>query len=290
MFNTDTGNVAIFFGEKGSKSRINNIAFSLESRKQKKDGLNCDNDGIWRYYKNNKFTQYTGVLNFEGGKFFVADGYLCSDANGLAEYGGKWYFLANGQVQTQYTGLALYDGWWFYITKGVLDTSKKGLVPYDGSLFLVADGQILRNVSGLWYDSFNTHEWYYLADGQVTTYFTGLAQYQGAWFLVENGKLATYFTGYVETVSGAIYRVVSGRVLSGTGLLNGAPEFEPTAEEVINVEPDYSDTTIEDTPANEELPVEPSVETEPVLAEPAVDHMLLSEIRQVLLLTSSRQL
>ena len=66
-----------------------------------KKGLHLDDDEVWRYYEKNQFVEFTGVLDFEGWQFFVADGILCSDANGLAEYGDKWYFLAAGQVQSQ---------------------------------------------------------------------------------------------------------------------------------------------------------------------------------------------
>ena len=225
-----------------------------------KKGLHLDDDEVWRYYEKNQFVEFTGVLDFEGWQFFVADGILCSDANGLAEYGDKWYFLAAGQVQSQYTGLALYDGWWFYITDGVLDTRKKGLIPYDGSLFLVADGQILRNVSGLWYDPFDSFEWYYLADGQVVTYYTGLAQYDGATFYVIEGRLASENTGNVE-FEGASFHVIGGRVIENATVnrastLNGVPE--PVAEDVY-VEPEVVELFVEDTPV--EIFFEPFTET-----------------------------
>ena len=176
-----------------------------------KNGLYLDDDGVWRYYENGVFVEKTGIVEFEGGQFFVANGILCSDANGLALFNEQWYFLANGQIQLQYTGLALYDGEWFYIVNGLLNTKQNGLVDYNGSKFIVAVGRIVRGVNGLWQNTDGV--WYYMADGQVVTYYTGLVQYDGAWFYVINGRLATEFTGDVE-YNGAIFHVVGGQVVN----------------------------------------------------------------------------
>ena len=172
-------------------------------------GLNCDADGVWRYYENGAFVEKTGIVEFQGGQFFVANGVLCSTANGLAEYGGQWYFLANGQIQTQYVGLALYDGEWFYVQNGRFDPNLSGLVDYDGSKFIVAAGRIIRGINGLWQNTDGV--WYFLADSQVVTYYSGMAEYNGSWFYVINGRLATEFTGDVEQ-NGMIYHVVGGQV------------------------------------------------------------------------------
>ena len=178
-------------------------------------GLAMDDDGVWRYYENDTFVPKTGIVDYQGGSFFVADGVLCSDANGLAEYGGQWYFLASGQIQKQHTGLSLYDGEWFYVENGIMNASKNGLVTYDGGQFLVAAGRICYDVSGLWQNSINIggdNKWYFLSEGQVQTQHTGLAQYDGAWFYIIGGMLAEDFTGTVE-YDGSQFQVVNGQVV-----------------------------------------------------------------------------
>ncbi len=180
-----------------------------------KDGLVRDDDGIYRYYENNKFVPFSGIADYQGGSFFVANGVLCSDANGLNLYDGVWYFLSQGQVQKQYSGLALYDGEWFYIVEGILNDSKNGLILYDGGQFLVAAGRICYDVSGPWQNSINIggdNKWYFLSEGQVQTQYTGLAQYDGAWFYIIGGLLADYYTGTVE-YNGSQFQVVNGQVV-----------------------------------------------------------------------------
>ena len=182
----------------------------VEPEFDKKNGLVLDDDGKLRVYKNDQVDiNYSGIVEYNGGKFFIAKGEMCSDASGLNLYDGKWYFLSNGQIQIQYTGLVQYDGEWFYITNGVLDSSKNGLVDYDGSKFLVSEGRIRYDVNGLWQNFDGS--WYFLANGQVQTQHTGVAEYDGAFFYVRAGKLATDYNGTVN-YDGATFRVVGGQL------------------------------------------------------------------------------
>ncbi|MCD8396380.1 MAG: hypothetical protein LUD12_04240 [Lachnospiraceae bacterium] len=172
-------------------------------------GLHLDDDGVYRYYVNNAVDYtYSGIVTYQGGQFFVANGVLCSDANGLNLYDGTWYFLSQGQVQTQYTGFAEYDGSYFYIVKGVLSTVVNGLVEYDGSKFLVAEGRLINTYNGLYQDF--DGDWYFLANGQLQDY-TGVAMYDGAFFKLVNGVLDSTFNGTIE-YDGATFNVVAGQL------------------------------------------------------------------------------
>jgi len=171
-------------------------------------GLQLDSTGTYRYYVNDVFTKYTGIVEFNGGQFFVANGVLCSEANGLNLYNGTWYYLSQGQIQTQHTGFALYDGEWFYLKKGVLDTSVNGLVDYNGGTFLIAAGRLVSEYSGLWENSDGT--WYFLANGQLQEY-TGVAMYDGAFFKLVKGVLDVTFNGTME-YDGATFYVVNGQL------------------------------------------------------------------------------
>ena len=159
-----------------------------DTEKDPINGLHKDDDGVWRYYENNEFKKdFTGIAEYQGGKFFVANGVLCSDAKGLNLYNGEWYFLAGGQIQTQVTGLAMYNGEWFFLTNGKLDRSKTGLVEYDGAKFIIAKGELQR-YSGLWQDPADG-TWYFAALGQIQEQYTGTAIYDGQTFELVNGKL-----------------------------------------------------------------------------------------------------
>jgi hypothetical protein len=183
------------------------------SKPEAKNGLVLDGDGVWRYYVGGVFkSDYNGIVRYNGGSFFVANGLLCKDANGLNLNSAdkKWYFLSQGQVQTSYTGLAEYDGEWFSIQGGVLDESVEGLVPYNGGSFLFSAGRLRKDVSGLWGADVNGDFWY-LAKGQAQTQYTGLAEYQGSWFYVMGGKWANKYNGTV-VYDGVKFKVVNGQV------------------------------------------------------------------------------
>ncbi len=181
----------------------------VEAGAEAKNGLVYE-EGEWRYFENGTWNKaFAGIVEFQGGQFFVADGVVCGNAFGLQLYKDTWYFVSQGQIQTQYTGLALYDGEWFYIENGILDTVRNGLVDYDGSQFLVAAGRIRLDVNGLWQ---STDGWVYLSNGQVQDY-TGLVNYDGSWFYVIDGKLATDFNGTVK-YDGADFKVVAGEVVA----------------------------------------------------------------------------
>ncbi|MBR4726851.1 MAG: hypothetical protein IK080_03075, partial [Clostridia bacterium] len=157
---------------------------------------------------------FYGFAEYEGGLFYVYQGDVVTDANGLVNDPNNpadWYFCANGQAQLQYSGLAEYGGEWFYLENGKLNTARVGIVEYDGGRFMIAAGRILREVNGLIQDP-NTGLWYYVAAGQVADY-TGLVQYDGAWFYVTNGELATGYTGPVE-YNGATFQVVNGQMVA----------------------------------------------------------------------------
>lgn len=176
------------------------------------NGLHLDSDGVYRYYINGEFQEeFTGIVDYAGERFFVTDGVLCSDANGLNLYDNEWYFLSSGQIQRSYTGLALYDGEWFYIVNGKLDDNVTGLVPYNGGTFLFIEGRLAREVNGLWLNYVDDNQWYFLALGQVQTQHTGVAMYDDAFFYVRNGILASDYNGTIE-YDGATFNVVAGQL------------------------------------------------------------------------------
>ena len=199
------------------KPDLNLVPRGTDPRAPVKNGLTQDSDGVWRYYDRNVFVPFTGIAEYRGGWFFVANGVLCSEANGLNSFQNDWYYLSQGKIQDQYTGLALYNGAWFYIAFGILNTEWRGLLDYNGGQFLVSAGQIRRDVSGLWHNDAETQiggddAWYYLSGGQVQNRYTGLVQYGGEWFYVINGKLAEDYTGPV-IYGGHEFWVVNGQVV-----------------------------------------------------------------------------
>jgi ribosomal protein L32 len=174
-----------------------------------KNGLVKDEDGVWRYYEDDKLVEKDQIVEFEGGKFWVIKGVLASGANGLTICpDGKGYFLSQGQIQT-ITGEAEYQGDWFLIRNGELDVNGNGLYKYDGAKFAFAAGKLRKDINGLWQNP-QDGKWYFLANGQVQDK-TGVALYDGAAFLLKNGQLDTAYEGEYE-YDGATFIVINGQL------------------------------------------------------------------------------
>lgn len=152
-----------------------------------KQGLILDDDGVWRYYIDGEVAEdFTDIVPFQGGEFWVVNGEVPADANGMIVCpDGQAYFLSQGQIQ-RVTQWAEYNGEWFILEDGEL-ADVTGLEYYDGGLFAVESGRKLH-VNGLWQDPNNEDVWVFLADGQLVDY-TGVVTYDGAEFYVENGFL-----------------------------------------------------------------------------------------------------
>lgn len=173
-----------------------------------KNGLVNEN-GQWVLYKDGAVdTGAYGIMEYNGGRFFVANGAIIPNS-GLVSDGSAWYYLSSGQV-ADYTGLASYDGAWFYVTNGMLDTERNGIVSYDGAQFMLAAGRIVTEANGLIQDPVSG-KWYFVSAGQVASNYRGLALYDGQWFYVWDGVFQSDAEGWVEH-DGAMFYVVNGMV------------------------------------------------------------------------------
>ena len=194
----------------GSSNSSSNPVASGVSLKKEGDTFVCYVDGKCS-------DTYTGYADYESSKFYVENGKLNSNINGVQIDPNSdplvWYFCANGQVQAQHVGLAEYDGEWFYVENGKVAVDMNKFVNYDGGLFAVAVGRIVSEYSGLMQDPENpqTGDWYFFANGQAQTQYTGLAMYDGEWFYIVKGKLATDYTGNVD-YDGSVFYVENGMV------------------------------------------------------------------------------
>jgi len=147
------------------------------------NGLNPD-DG-W-YYIDGEKSNFTGLVKYDTGLFYVENGQWQKNLNGLKLIGEDFWFLAGGQVQ-EHHGFALYDGEWFYLDGGKLDVTASGVYEYNGKSFLVAAGRLVSECTGL--AQVPAGDWYYVAEGRVLTEFSGEIEYDGKLFQIGNGKL-----------------------------------------------------------------------------------------------------
>jgi len=152
-----------------------------------KQGLAQDENGEWAYYVDGEIVAATLLVPYQGGEFWVVNGYVAKNASGLTICpDGKAYYLSHGQIQ-RVSGFAEYNHKWFILKNGELD-KVTGLYDYDGGTFAVQAGRIL-DVDGLWKDPLSG-KWAFLSNGQVQKQYTGEVTFDGKTFNVVNGYLA----------------------------------------------------------------------------------------------------
>ena len=171
-------------------TEINGLHFVTEGYKERMSDEKVFSNTFF-FFRNGRVDEdFEGLTEYNGAKFYVKDGKIVTDMNGLYLVSGtdeetttddKFYFFSNGQLQSEYKGLALYDNEWFYLENGYLDTNTNGIVEHDGGKFIVAVGRIAKEANGLWQDP-KDGKWYFASNGQIQTQHTGVAGYDGKLF------------------------------------------------------------------------------------------------------------
>ena len=191
-----------------------------------KDGLCNGKDGCETGAKDGEFVYFekgevsetkSGLVDFEGGKFYLKDGKIDTSLNGVdggekLDLGLDFYWFNNGQVANNYSGLAAYIGTkgegWFVVTNGKVDLSYMGLYTWAGQRFVISYGQWAKSYNGFyWTDDAVV----FVEDGMVST-SSGLVNYNGGIFLIEKGILCEDFTGEYADHNGTIFNVDHGMV------------------------------------------------------------------------------
>lgn len=171
------------------------------------------------YYINGKPSNYTGMVDYNGGSFFVVNGRLNRNANGLTLVGDKFLFLAYGQLQVHH-GFALYDGEWFYLDGGELDLNATGIYEYDGGLFVIAVGRLVSEYTGL---AEVDSKWYFVVNGQVQTQYTGYLDWNGVKYLIVRGQMIRSVSNYSELDASLSTLDLNALLLSTPSDLPGTP-------------------------------------------------------------------
>ena len=139
-----------------------------------KNGLQLDQDHVWRYYQNGQVdVNYTGLVQYWGTWYYIENGVLNWGYTGLTNYYGTWYYVEQGRLNWGYTGLTNYYGTWYYVEQGRLNWGYTGLTKY--------------------YDT-----WYYVEQGRLNWGYTGLTNYYGTWYYVAQGILNWNYSGIVQ--------------------------------------------------------------------------------------------
>ena len=185
-------------------SRLDLIAYLGDIPEEPVDsvfGLNLDADGIWRYYEDGIFVRRTGIVEYNGGKYFICDGVISWETNSLILVDGRWVLIYNGMFLQDYNGL-YYDvnlGWW-----------------------LVRDGVVDFSYTGLWNDP--TYGWWLIGGGTIAWDYTGLwNDAEVGWWLIRNGTIAFDYSGMWNDPNYGWWLIGGGRLVNDyNGLWNDA--------------------------------------------------------------------
>ena len=190
-----------------------------EPATEAKGQLVLSSDGSWYYMKNGKIDyDYDGLAQNEYGWWKISNGTVDFGYTGLArnEYG--WWKVSNGTVDFGYTGLAQNEYGWWKVSNGTVDFSANGLL-YDNmseKWWYFNNGAIDYNYDGL---ALNEYGWWKISNGTVDFKYTGLALNEYGWWKVSNGTVDFGYTGLAQNEYGW-WKVSNGTVdFSANGLL-----------------------------------------------------------------------
>ena len=160
-----------------------------EPATEAKGQLVLSSDGSWYYMKNGKIDyDYDGLAQNEYGWWKISNGTVDFSANGLLydNMSEKWWYFNNGAVDYNYDGLALNEYGWWKISYGTVDFGYTGL-------------------------ALNEYGWWMVNKGIPDITYNGIAANQYGLWKVSNGTVEFNYTG-TYTFGNGTYTIVNGLV------------------------------------------------------------------------------
>lgn len=136
----------------------------------------------WYLYENNKKSQKSELVKYEGKWFFVLFGIWYSKYTGVIEHKNVLFYIKNGRWKQNYNGMAKYNGYCYYFKNGKASQEKNGFVTYDGRVYYIKDGKQVKESQILKYKG----KEYFFKNGVKSTY-TGLLRHNGKWYYLKKG-------------------------------------------------------------------------------------------------------
>lgn len=169
------------------------------------NGYQCDPEAFLNRELPNKW-----VTAIYGGWYYVENGAINYNYNGVAQNENGWWKITNGKVDFGFTGLAQNDNGWWYLKDGKVDFSYNGLVQNNMGWWAVVNGKVDFSYNGL---RSNEHGWWMLQGGKVDFDYNGLCVNENGTWVLKGGKVDFDFTGDYK-FSGTTYKVQKGKVVS----------------------------------------------------------------------------
>ena len=157
------------------------------------------------------------VLSSDGSWYYMKNGKIDYDYDGLAQNEYGWWKISNGTVDFGYTGLAQNEYGWWKVSNGTVDFGYTGLAQNEYGCWKVSNGTVDFSANGLLYDNMS-EKWWYFNNGAVDYNYDGLALNEYGWWKISNGTVDFKYTGLALNEYGW-WKVSNGTVDFGyTGL------------------------------------------------------------------------
>ena len=182
-----------------------------ESATEAKGQLVLSSDGSWYYMKNGKIDyDYDGLAQNEYGWWKISNGTVDFGYTGLAQNEYGWWKISNGTVDFSANGL-LYDNMsekWWYFNNGAVDYNYDGLALNEYGWWKISDGTVDFGYTGL---ALNEYGWWMVNKGIPDITYNGIAANQYGLWKVSNGTVEFNYTG-TYTFGNGTYTIVNGLV------------------------------------------------------------------------------
>ena len=134
------------------------------------------------------------VLSSDGSWYYMKNGKIDYDYDGLAQNEYGWWKISNGTVDFGYTGLAQNEYGWWKVSNGTVDFGYTGLAQNEYGCWKVSNGTVDFSANGLLYDNMS-EKWWYFNNGAVDYNYDGLALNEYGWWKISYGTVDFGYTG-----------------------------------------------------------------------------------------------
>ncbi|MGN0435771.1 MAG: hypothetical protein ACI4D8_03980 [Wujia sp.] len=165
------------------------------------------------YYVSNGYVDlnYNGIGSNSYGDWFIKNGVVDFNQNGVIKItnGPKqgWYYFQGGKVQYVDTVAKNEYGWW-YIKNGKVDFTANTVAKNEYGWWYIKNGKVDFTANTV---AKNEYGWWYIRNGKVDFTANTVAKNEYGWWYIKNGKVDFSFNGIGYNSYGG-WKIVNGKV------------------------------------------------------------------------------
>ena len=201
----------------GEYSKI--VAVACVEVKEPLNGLNKDEDGVWRYYENGEIaTDFSGFVKHINGKYYwVNEGVVKKSTGFVKHVNGKYYYIRNG-VKHDITGFVKHTNGKYYYLKNGVKTDTTGFIKHINDKYYYVKNGMMMDITAL--VKHTNGKYYYVVNGVKQDNYTGMAQHSnGKYYYIVKGMMRDDYTGLAKHTDKQFYYVESGMWVQVTALV-----------------------------------------------------------------------